>query len=275
MGDHLSLINPVSSWIDLHAHLDRLSDSELSEALAEAAAAGVSAVCVAATDLASAEAVSRQCATHSSLWGAVGISPFSADSLPDNWQARLRSLLLGERIIAIGEIGLNETNTKYPPLSLQLPVFERQLEIARECDLPVILHSRGAESRVASLCMDHSIKRAVFHCFTGDSVSLATILDSGYSVSFSGIVTFSRRILGRVAEVPLDRLFIETDSPWLSPVPYRGQANRPSRVAIIGEAIAKALGIFPRKLQEAIEGNFSRLFTPMRRENLLFYSVSV
>jgi TatD DNase family protein len=270
MGYNLSLINPVPSWIDLHAHLDGLSDSELSQSIAEAAAAGVSVVFVAATDLASAEIVSRQCVMHPSLWGAVGICPFSAGLLPDNWEAKLRSFLLRERIIAIGEIGIDESNPKYPPLSLQLPVFERQLEIARECDLPIIVHSRGAESRVISLCMSHGIKRAVFHCFTGDSVSLAAILDGGYSVSFSGIVTFNSNLLGRVAEVPLDRLFIETDSPWLSPTPYRGQVNRPDRVAITGKTIAKTLGISPEKLQEAIAGNFNRLFAPLRRGDLLF-----
>jgi TatD DNase family protein len=118
--------------------------------------------------------------------------------------------------------------------------------------------------------MSHGIKRAVFHCFTGDSVSLAAILDGGYSVSFSGIVTFNSNLLGRVAEVPLDRLFIETDSPWLSPTPYRGQVNRPDRVAITGKTIAKTLGISPEKLQEAIAGNFNRLFAPLRRGDLLF-----
>jgi len=256
------LIDPVSAWIDLHAHLDELSDSELAGALAEAAAAGVTTVCVASTDLATAAVVVRQCGLHSSLWGAAGISPFSVDSLPDDWEARLRNLLQNDRIIAVGEIGLDETNPKYPPLSLQLPPFERQLEIARKADLPVIVHCRGAESRAALLCRDHGIARAVFHCFTGDSASLSAILAFGYCVSFSGIVTFSPGLLGRVAEVPLDRLFIETDSPWLSPVPWRGRVNRPCRAAITGEAIAKTLGIAPGKLQEAMTGNFRRLFFP-------------
>ncbi len=157
----------------------------------------------------------------------------------------------------------------------QLPVFIRQLDIARERDLPVILHSRGAESRVAALCREHRIRRAVFHCFTGDSASLAAILDGGYNVSFSGIVTFSPGLLGCVAGVPLDRLFIETDSPWLSPVPYRGRVNRPARVALTGKAIALARGIAPEKLQEAIARNFRGLLSPpMQRGDPLFYSVS-
>ncbi len=260
MGVDVSLINLVPSWIDLHAHLDDLSDSELTEALAEAAAAGVSAVCVAGTDLASSEVVSRQCAVFPAIWGAVGICPFSVDPLPDDWEARLRSLLRGRQVIALGEIGLDDSNPKYPPLSRQLPVFERQLEIARRCDLPVILHSRGAEARVALLCREHGIRRAVFHCFTGDSASLEAILSCGYSISFSGIVTFSHTLLECAAEVPLDRLFIEPDSPFLSPAPFRGRVNRPCRVAITGEAIAKARGIAPAALQSAMADNFRRLF---------------
>lgn len=260
MGVDVPLTVPVPSWIDLHAHLDDLSDSELTEALTEAAAAGVSAVCLAGTDLASSEVVSRQCASFTGVWGAVGIGPFPVEALPGGWEASLRSLLTGERVIALGEIGLDESNPQYPPLSLQLPVFERQLEIARECDLPVILHSRGSETRVALLCREHGIRRAVFHCFTGDSASLEAILAGGYSISLSGIVTFSRALLDRVAEVPLDRLFIETDSPFLSPVPFRGKPNRPCRVAITGEAIAKARGIAPAALQSAIADNFRRLF---------------
>ncbi len=260
MGVDVSLIDPVPSWIDCHAHLDALSDSELADVLAEASAAGVSAVCVAATDLASSEIVLRQCAAFPAVRGAVGIGPFPADPLPGDWEARLGSLLRGARVIALGEIGLDESNPKYPPISRQLPVFERQLEIARQADLPVILHSRGAEARVALLCREHGIRRAIFHCFTGDSASLEAILAGGYSVSFSGIVTFSRSLLERAAEVPIDRLFIETDSPFLSPVPFRGKINRPCRVAITGEAIAKARGIATEALQAAIADNFRRLF---------------
>jgi TatD DNase family protein len=249
-------------WIDCHAHCDRLPEKELPELLAEATAAGVSTVLSTATGLSSAAAVVRQCRTLKGLYGAVGISPFDALSLPVDWEEQLGSYLDNEKIVAVGEIGLDKSNPKYPSHEQQLPVFTRQLRIAQKRDLPVVVHSRGAERTAAEICRSSGIKKAMFHCFTGDRDALRYILESGYYVSFSGIITFSRAVAELAADVPLGRFFIETDSPYLAPVPHRGKANRPAWVALVGEAAAQCKGVPVGELQVGISRNFERLFLP-------------
>jgi TatD DNase family protein len=247
-------------WIDCHAHCDRLPEKELPALLAEAKAAGVSTVLSTATDLSSAAAVVYQCRTLTGLFGAVGISPFDAHSLPVDWEEQLGFYLDNEKIVAVGEIGLDHSNPKYPSLKDQLPVFIRQLHIARKRDLPVVVHSRGVERTAAEICRSSGIKKAMFHCFTGDKDALRYILESEYYVSFSGIITFSRVVAELAAEVPLDRLLIETDSPYLAPVPHRGKDNRPAWVALVGEAAAQSKGVTAPELQDEIQRNFERLF---------------
>lgn len=247
-------------WIDAHAHLDSLSPEELAAQVGEAREAGVAAILATATDLVTSEKVVRQCGTCESLFGAVGISPFDARSLPDGWEPALRRLLACERIVAVGETGLDASNQKYPDVNIQLPAFERQLRLAAECGKAVVVHSRGAERQVAEQCRSHGMKRVLFHCYTGSADALETVLSYGFCVSFSGIVTFDASVRSLAGMVPLDRLFIETDSPYLSPAPYRGQTNRPARVSLVGEAVARCRRIDPTELQRAIAGNFTRLF---------------
>lgn len=255
-------------WIDCHAHLDRLPPDRLNATIAEASAAGVTVILSAATDLVSAAAVIRQCRTFPSLYGALGISPFDSRDCPDGWEAELRRMLHHEHIIAVGEIGLDQSNSssssnsKYPAMEIQLPVFEKQCMIAREYNLPVVLHSRGVEKRVAEICRSSGITRALFHCFTGDITALEAVLDCGYSVSCSGILTFSSAVRELARCVPLDRLFIETDTPYCTPVPHRGTANRPAWAALVGEAVADIRGITAGALQAALHENFMRLFLP-------------
>ena len=247
-------------WIDCHAHCDRLPEKELPVLLAEAKAAGVSTVLSAATGLSSAAAVVRQCRTLTGIYGAVGISPFDALSLPVDWEEQLRSYIENEKVVAVGEIGLDQSNPEYPAIEYQMPLFTKQLLIARERDLPVVVHSRGAERTAAEICRSSGIKKAMFHCFTGDRDALRYIIESGYYVSFSGIITFSSAVAGLAAGVPLDRFLIETDSPYLAPVPHRGRTNRPAWVALIGETAAKCKGVPAAELQDGIKRNFERLF---------------
>ena len=117
-----------------------------------------------------------------------------------------------------------------------------------------------AEKKVAEICAARGVTKALFHCFTGPVDALRYIIDQGYSISFSGIVTFSAAVRDLVTPVPLDRLFIETDSPYLTPAPHRGKTNRPAWVAITGECVAAVKKITPAALQRVIEENFNNLF---------------
>lgn len=258
------LFRPIAAsppmWIDSHAHLDRIAEPDLAQLIAEAEAAGVSPILSTATDCGSAEVVARQCRAFPNIFGAAGISPFDSISLPEHWESKLRTILANNKMVGVGEIGLDASNPRYPTLELQMPVFEKQLDIARELDLPVIVHSRGAEKKVAEICAARGVTKALFHCFTGPVDALTYILDRGYSISFSGIVTFSAAVRDLVTHVPPDRLFIETDSPYLAPAPHRGEINRPAWVAITGECVAAVKKITPERLQQVIEENFNNLF---------------
>ncbi len=248
-------------WIDSHAHLYGLTPDDLAAQLSECTAAGVGIVVATATDCETALIVTGQCDVHYAVWGAVGISPFDAADLPETWYATLNGLLAHPKVIAVGEIGIDATNPRYPPLSLQQPIFEKQLACARDLNLPAVIHSRGAEERAVDICKDIGVRGALFHCFTGSRTALAAILDEGYYVSLSGIVTFRNSNLRDVVRaIAPERLLIETDTPYLAPVPHRGEQNRPAWVRFVGEEVARLLGMEDGALQEQLEGNFRRLF---------------
>jgi TatD DNase family protein len=248
-------------WIDIHAHLYDFSAAELAENLERAARAGVGIIVNAATSVATAHIVVSQVQQSPRLYGTIGISPFDGENLSGDWKQDLSALVTQDKIIGIGEIGLDHSNPRYPSLDKQLPVFERCLELAAARDLPVILHSRGAEQTVLDCCRDHGITKAVFHCYTGPEQVLRQLLDNGYYVSFSGIVTFNNNPLhGLVQMTPLEQLFIETDTPYLAPHPKRGKTNEPANVALIGAYIAGKKNLTPDNLSDAVTRNFSTLF---------------
>jgi TatD DNase family protein len=248
-------------WIDSHAHLFVFSEDDLNRHITQARNENVGTVLSTATDCITARTVATQCKSYEIVWGAVGISPFDVVDPPDQWRAEIISLLSHPKIIAVGETGIDTTNPRYPELSLQQPMFEEQLEIARIHNLPAIIHSRGAEEKTCSICRRQSLETAVFHCFTGDKKALKAILDAGYFVSLSGIVTFLNSDLRNLVKyIPVDRLLIETDTPYLAPVPFRGKTNRPAWVAPVGEAIAEITGKPVPELQRQLTVNFQTVF---------------
>jgi TatD DNase family protein len=248
-------------WIDIHAHLYEYSNQELESVLSEAHSSDVEYIVSTAVSVETSVIVVQQCSTFNEIFGAAGISPFDVISLSTTWLDDLSSLLQHKKIIAIGEIGIDNSNPRYPPLDKQLPVFEKQLDLAAAHDLPVIIHSRGIEQTALEICAKHSIKSALFHCYTGDTVTLEKIIKAGYMVSFSGIVTFNKSNLPELVKTtPLNQLFIETDSPYLTPVPYRGRKNTPAMVKIVGEKIAEIHSISSQVLQRQLSENFKKFF---------------
>jgi len=248
-------------WTDIHAHLYDLTDRELRAQLLDARRNAVTTVINASTNIASANRVIEQASSHPSLHAAVGISAFDVDGLAGDWAERIEELLSCEKVVAVGEIGLDDTNPRYPALSRQVPVFERQLEIAVRKKLPAVIHSRGAEERAIQTCIDAHVRCAVFHCFTGPVRTLEKLLDAGYYVSFSGIVTFAKQHgAGLVQAAPPDRLFVETDSPYLAPFPHRGEPNRPAYLALVGRHVAAEKGLSPEQLAARIASNVSTVF---------------
>lgn len=248
-------------WIDTHAHLYEYSNQELEAVLSEAHGSGVEYIVSTAVSIETSVVVAQQCSAFNEIFGAAGISPFDVTTLSTTWVDELSSLLKHKKIIAIGEIGIDNSNPRYPSLDEQLPVFEKQLDLAIQHDLPVIIHSRGIEQTALEICTHHSIKSALFHCYTGDGATLQNIINAGFMVSFSGIVTFNKSNLPELVKAtPLNQLFIETDSPYLTPVPYRGRKNTPAMVKNVGEKIAEIHSITSETLQEQLSENFKNFF---------------
>jgi TatD DNase family protein len=248
-------------WTDSHAHLYGCDTAELEARISDAHARDVHRILNVATSLPSSITVVSQCAGHAALLGTAGISPFDVRNNPNSWEAQLAELAAKPRIVAIGETGIDATNPSYPDFGLQLRFFEKHLGLALTRNLPVIVHSRGCECKALDICLASGIRRAVFHCYTGDAATMKAIVDAGYYVSFSGIVTFANSPLVSLAEiVPLDSLLTETDSPYLAPVPHRGKANQPAWVVYVGKKIAEIKGFDEEEFAKALEKNFNRLF---------------
>ena len=248
-------------WIDIHAHLYDKSEQELARCIEKARYNNVITIVNAPTSIETSYTVVSQCKKEASLFGVAGISAFDVEQLTDGWESDLNKLLSNEKIIGIGEIGIDNTNPRYPPFEKQLAIFDRQLAIARDLDIPVVIHSRGAEQQAIDMCRNRQVAKAVFHCFTGGQNALRNLLDAGYYVSYSGIVTFKDNpLVKQVAYTPLDQMFIETDSPYLAPEPYRGKQNEPAYISFIGERMAEIKKASAEEVAAGIQNNFSRLF---------------
>jgi TatD DNase family protein len=235
-----------SPMIDSHAHLTdtRLAD-EIPEILGRARDLGVTAVITIGTQLEDSRAAVALARLHPEIFATVGIHPHSADTADSAALAEIRELADDPRVVAIGETGL-DFHYDHAPREVQRAAFERQLELAYELGLPVVVHARDADDDVIEMLRNAPSEiRGVLHCFSSGRELLETGLDLGWYASFSGMITFSRysdEDAALLRLVPLDRLLVETDSPYLAPAPYRGKRNEPCRVEAVARAAAELRG---------------------------------
>ena len=244
-------------WFDTHCHLQYEGISE--GALARAADAGVARmVCVGTDADTSAEAVAIATSHPGRVWATVGVHPHDAGAGVGDFVGRLAS---AGPVVAIGECGL-DYHYDHSPREDQRVVFAQQVEMAVERGLALVVHSRQAWDDTFEILSAGGAERVVMHCFTGGPQEARRALDLGAWVSFSGIVTFksAEDVRAAAALVPLDRLLVETDSPYLAPVPYRGRANEPALVPIVGAAIARARGVPVDIVREATWENAHAAF---------------
>jgi len=253
--------------IDSHCHLaGEEFVSDLDAVVARAGAAGVTdALCILA---AGDEAEGARAAGVRALWPsmrfAVGIPPHQAGAYATDVAAGVevvRRAVAQHGACAIGEIGL-DYHYDFAPRDVQQAVFRAQVELARELDLPIVIHTREATDDTFAVLAAAGAVRGVFHCFTGDAAMARRALDAGFHVSFAGIVTFPRAESLREAAriVPSERLLAETDSPYLAPVPHRGGRNEPAHVVKVVERLAEVRGQRVEEVAEDVRCNFSRLF---------------
>jgi TatD DNase family protein len=255
-------------FIDSHAHIDGQEfDADRNEVIERAHAAGVSLILNVGTGDPHSGAFERAVElgkTHESVFTAIGTHPHDARLYDDAAETKIKNLINNEHVIAWGEIGL-DFHYDNSPRDVQIEVFKRQLRAARECDLPVVIHTRKAEAETIEILQSEyngARRRGVFHCFSGSMELANRALEIGFMISFSGIVTFKKaEDLRDVAkQVPLDRLLIETDCPYLTPIPYRGKRNEPAYVVEVARTLAGLHGIELEELARITSENFKRFF---------------
>jgi len=259
-------------FVDSHAHIDGSEfDADRDEMLERAQAAKVTTILNVGTGNPHSGVFERAIEMgrrHYHIYTAIGVHPHDARFYDDAAESRIKHLFeTGQRVIAWGEIGL-DFHYNNSPQDVQIDAFKRQLHAARDCGVPIIVHTREAEKETIEILeSDYSDaeSRGVFHCFSGSGNLARRALDLGFAISFSGIVTFRKADeLREIAkEVPLDRLLIETDCPFLAPVPYRGKRNEPAYVVEVARCIAELRGLTIEEIARLTTDNFQNLFDPV------------
>ncbi len=252
-------------YIDSHCHLD-FPDlaGQIDEVLARMRENSVDAAMCISVSMEDCPAVLALARTHPQLWASVGVHPdYQEVDEPD--VARLTRLAAEPRVLAIGETGLDYFR-RTGDLEWQRERFRTHIRAARACGKPLVIHTRAASADTLRLMREEGAEAVggVMHCFTEDWATAEAAIELGFLISFSGIVTFkSARDLREVAaRVPDDRLLIETDSPYLAPVPFRGRTNEPGFVRHVAECLAEVRGTTPERIGELTTGNFHRAFRP-------------
>jgi TatD DNase family protein len=249
--------------IDSHAHLDDARfDADREQVLARARAGGVELMITIGADLESSRQSVALAEGHPFVYAAVGIHPHDAPSLDDAALATLREWAHHPRVAAIGEIGLDYYRDLSPRLAQQA-AFERQLDLAAELGKPVIVHARDADQDLVAILDRWADRlRGVLHCFSGDAALAARVVEWGWYIGVDGPVTFqnARQLPDVVRSVPLSRLLLETDSPYLTPHPYRGRRNEPAYLVWVADAVAKLKGVSLAEVERVTSQNARGLF---------------
>jgi TatD DNase family protein len=259
----------MTQFIDSHCHIDGPEyDADRDEVIARALEAVVKTMLNVGTGDPHSGAFERAVALaekHEEIYAAVGVHPHDAKLFDDVAEQRLSALVKGsKRVIAWGEIGL-DYYYDHSPRDVQRTVFQRQLKLARELDLPVIIHSREADEDTVTILREElsGYERAgVLHCFGGSLQMASAAIELGFYVSFAGNLTFKKaEDLREIArQLPLDRLMVETDCPYLTPVPFRGKRNEPARVVETAACLAMLHGREVIEVARVTSENFARLF---------------
>lgn len=265
-------------FIDSHAHIDGPEyDADREEVITRAAAAGVTTILNVGTGDPHSGAFERAAnlaATHQNIYAAIGVHPHDARLYDEAAEARINNLIATTpKILAWGEIGL-DYHYDNSPRDTQRQVFQRQLQAARGCDLPVVIHTRSADADTIEIMRgeyqhashssqsSQSSRGGIMHCFGGSLELARAAIDLGFYISFSGNITFKKAddLRATASELPLERLLIETDCPYLTPVPFRGKRNEPARVVEVARCLAAIHGVSLEEVGRITTANFAAIF---------------
>ncbi len=249
-------------FFDTHAHLnDEKFDGDREELIASLRDNGVSYTCEIGYDMPSSYAAAELAERYDFIYAAVGIHPHDADTVTEENMRALSELLKRDKVVAVGEIGLDYYYDN-SERAVQCEGFIRQLELAREADFPITVHTRDAMEDTINILRAHGGGKGIIHCYSGSRESAKILLNMGYYISFAGPITFknANAILDAVKYVPNDRLLIETDSPYLAPTPYRGRRNCPIYVAEVAKKAAELKGMDTAELAALTLNNAKKVY---------------
>ena len=260
--------------IETHCHLDYLEQDELASTLQQARAVGVQDIITIAVSPGNLDTVQALAGSAPGVWGTQGIHPHEAASYSSAVEARIRAGLRAERIVAVGEIGL-DYYYDHADRAVQRSVFEQQLGLAAELDLPVVIHTREADDDTRSIIGNYSSRlsrKGVIHSFTSGIALAEFCLAEGFALGFNGIATFNRadNVREVVRLTPVDRILLETDAPYLTPVPYRGRPNAPCYLPFIAETVAALKEMDVDELLRRVYRNSTSLFFAQTDKRELF-----
>lgn len=248
---------------DTHAHMDdRAFDADREELLRSLPEQGLKLVMNPGCSLESSRNVSRLTREYDFLYGAVGSHPDAADEVNDAVLAEYRELCkLNPKIRAIGEIGL-DYHYEDIPRQIQMQAFRSQMELARELDLPVIVHERDAHEDGMSVARDFPTVTGVFHCYSGSAEMARQLVDKGWYIGFTGVLTFknARKAVEVASSIPLERIVLETDCPYMAPEPFRGKRNHPGYLYRMAEKLAEIRGMSVEEIHAVTIENGRRLY---------------
>ena len=252
---------------DTHAHYDDPQfDPDREALLGQMEAGGVGTIVNASASVESWERVLELTRKYPFVYGMIGVHPDEVGGLDEEVFARMKRLLKDEKLVAVGEIGLDYYWAENPSKEFQREIFRRQLALAREAKLPAIVHDREAHGGSLSIVREFPEVTGVFHCFSGSPEMAAELVGRGWYLGLDGPVTYknAKRAPEVVAAIPLDRIVIETDAPYLSPVPHRGKRNDSRNLSYIIEKLAEWTGISPEEMARITWENGLRLFPRIR-----------
>lgn len=247
---------------DSHCHLYWDSfQADLAETIQRAHDRGVSRMVVVGTNLETSQQAKELAAQHENMFATAGIHPHDADEAGPSDREGIRTLAQGSACVAVGETGLDWFK-EFSPRDAQIDSFAWHLRLAQELDKAVIVHCRDAHEDTARMLQECPPRRGVMHCYAYGPDELGPYLDAGFCISFSGVVTYPRNESNREAlrQVPLDRILVETDCPFLAPQGFRGKRNEPALVAEILNKVAEIKNVTPDEMARITSENCARLF---------------
>lgn len=244
--------------IDTHCHLNFPQyNKQRDEVIHQCFAQGIKYLINIGTDLETSIKSIELTNKYENIFCSVGFHPHDAKSYDEDG---IKSLLHNKKIVAIGEIGLDYYRN-LSPRAVQQQVFRKQIRIAKANQLPIIVHCREAEQDTFQILQDENPEKVVFHCFSGDYNFAQEVLNQGWFISFTGIITYDKaRSRPVIQDVPLEKFFVETDAPFLTPHPFRGKLNKPYYVRYVIEKIAEIKNISPNKIAEITTANAIKFF---------------